>query len=94
VAIDAVIINVKEDKANGDLILILGARLYRDANGLIAKSIPGQTVVRIKKFTYKPIVGQHIWGGADTARLIANVPFSLAQEYKRLSSGALTEIVV
>lgn len=88
-AIDAVIIAVKQD--NNDLILTLGKRIYKDGGGKWGSSIPGQPELRILNFTYRPLIGQFIWGGSDTARAVANVPNSQAQEYRRLASGALRE---
>jgi hypothetical protein len=91
VAIDAVIVNVKDDKANGDLLLILGPRIYKDAAGKWGSSNPGQPVLRVRNATYRPIVGQHIWGGADTARTVDNIPGAKKQEYKRTFAGYLIE---
>lgn len=90
-AIDAVIVNVKEDKTNGDLILILGSRVYKNGVGKISVSIKGRHTLRVKNYTYMPKVGQFIWGGADTARLVDNVPNSRRQEYHRTITGALIE---
>lgn len=88
-AIDAVIVNVKED--GSDLLLTLGKRLYKDGAGHWDASIPGQPTLRIVQATYRPLIGQHIWGGADTARTVDNVPGSKRQEYRRMASGALRE---
>jgi hypothetical protein len=88
-AIDAVVMNVKE--ANGDLILILGPRIYQDASGKWGVSNPGRPLVRVKDFTYRPKIGQFIWGGSDTCRLEDNVPESKKQEYRRTVHGYLVE---
>lgn len=88
-ALDAVIVNVEDD--GEDLLLILGSRLYKDGAGKWGSSIPGQTVLRIKNATYRPLAGQFIWGGADTARTVDNVPGSKKQEYKRHFMGYLIE---
>ncbi len=88
-AIDAVIVKVIED--HDDLILVLGPRVYQTGGGKWGTSFAGQPEVRVKNYTYMPVVGQHIWGGADTARTEANIPKAKRQEYKRNFAGYLVE---
>jgi hypothetical protein len=58
-AIDARIKSVAEDGSN--LILELEPRI----EGVLA----GQERMTIEGFTYKPVVGQEIWGGSDKCRI-------------------------
>jgi hypothetical protein len=85
-AIDAVIKEVKRKGA--DLVLFLGPRIGPDGS----VSIPGQPRLTIRGFNWVPVVGQEIWGGADSCIIEPNERITERRHYRRDAAGRLREV--
>jgi len=86
-SIDGIIADVQPGKDSSDLVLYLLPRVF--ANG--ERSIVGRDKLMILGATYKPMVGQAVWGGADSVTIEPLEGEKGKRYYRRISNYELVE---